>query len=334
MKKCLCVCLLCCLLCLWGCVPQTDTPFVDPLRPTPTPAVTAEPEPGADMPDERESGADTSDEPEPGADVPNEQQSGADAPNEQQPGAGASDERESGADTPDEQQSGADRPADSAQADPAFADLAPTVHMSFAELVGDNGVYEEPDQWPEAGTYRLVVDVTHQVVLAYAADETGAYTVPVRYMICSTGAKGTSSPIGTFHMGEHRVRFGKFVHDNVFGQYWSNITGRIYFHSLLYTKQDASTYTKTSYNKLGSRASHGCIRLLAPDARWIWYHAGPGTEVEIRQGSRDDEETAAIRAQLTRPPLPAQRPSLTPGGVPDTDNWQISDLIPTNEASQ
>ena len=46
------------------------------------------------------------------------------------------------------------------------------------------------------------------------------------------------------------------------------------------------------------------------NARWIWYHAGPGTEVEIRKGDPHDEETARIRQQLTRPPLPAERPEL------------------------
>ncbi len=208
-----------------------------------------------------------------------------------------------------------------------FSDLAPTTRMSFEELVGDNGVYDDVTRWPEKDAYRVVVDLCHQVVIAYEKGETGEYTVPVRYMVCSSGKRSTPSPSGTFEIGTHRVRFGKFVHDGVFGQYWTQITGRIYFHSLLYSQRSAKTYTKNSYTALGSAASHGCIRLLVPDARWIYYHIAPGAQVEIRKGSEDDTETAAIKERLTRAALPETRPDLKAGEVPSTDNWSIAELL-------
>ena len=204
--------------------------------------------------------------------------------------------------------------------------LAPTTSMTFEELVGDNGVYESPGAYPVPGTFRMIIDIYHQVVMVYRRDNTGAYTVPVRFMVCSTGAIKTPTPRGTFSSGSHKVRFGLFVNDGVYGQYWTQISGKIYFHSLLYTKKDAKYYT-TSYSKLGQRASHGCVRLLVPDARWIYYHIAPGTEVVIRRGSKDDLETAFIKKNLTRPKRPTNRPKLTPGDIPSTDNWSIATYL-------
>ena len=204
-----------------------------------------------------------------------------------------------------------------------FAFLAPTVNMSFEELVGDNGIYDDIAAYPEPDTYKLIVDLAHQVVLVYKKDESGEFTVPVRYMICSSGKKGNA--VGTFEMGEHRVRFGKFVNDGVYGQYWSNIYGRIYFHTILYSKRSAGTYT-SSYKHLGKKASHGCIRLTVPDARWIFYNAAPGSVCEIRAGSKDDLETAAIKEKLILAEYPKKRVKLVKGEIPDTDNWSIDEL--------
>ena len=167
-------------------------------------------------------------------------------------------------------------------------------------------------------------DLAHQLVIAYEKDDAGEYTVPVRYMICSSGKYGNIT--GVWEMGEHRVRFGEFVNDNCYGQYWSNIHGRIYFHSLLYSERNAQTYTKTSYNNLGTKASHGCIRLTVPDARWIYYHCAIGTEVEIRDGSKDDAELNAIREKMVLPEQPDSRPKLVRGEIPWTDNWTIEEL--------
>ena len=208
-----------------------------------------------------------------------------------------------------------------------FSKLAPTTAMSFDELVGDNGIYEEPAAYPPPDTFRIVIDVRYQVVLVYTRGKSGEYDVPVRYMICSTGATDTPTPRGAFSSGDHKVRFGLFVNNGVYGQYWTQITNRIYFHSILYTKRDAGSYTKTSYNALGRRVSHGCVRLLVPDARWIYYNIAPGTTIEIRRGDKGDFETAAIREQFIRPTVPEVRRSLTPGDIPNTDNWSIDTYL-------
>ena len=116
----------------------------------------------------------------------------------------------------------------------AFAKLAPTVHMSFEELVmSDDGTRNRyPEGYPAAGTYQIIVDLKHQVTLVFTQDAKGEYTIPVRYMLCSTG-KNDCTPKGTFHMDKYHVRFSQFVRDKTYGQYWTQIRGAIYFHCIL-----------------------------------------------------------------------------------------------------
>jgi len=219
---------------------------------------------------------------------------------------------------------------------PAFSTLAPTVNMTFEELAGDDGLRDHPKGYPAPDTYYIIVDIRHQVVMVYTKDENGEYTLPVRYMLCSTGL-GNSTPKGVFEMGAYRVRFSKFVRDGRYGQYWSQIRKAIYFHTFLYSERDASTYIEETYLDLGNKASHGCVRLTVPDARWIWYNIGYGTKCEIREGSDDDTATAMIREQLVLAKPPAERVQLTPGEMPSTDNWSIEDVnieIPYVQGSQ
>lgn len=205
-----------------------------------------------------------------------------------------------------------------------FSHYAPTVAMEFRELVGDDKRYEMPAGYPAPDTYYTIVDKTHQVVMVYGKDENGAYTVPVRYMLCSTGKR---TPVGKFKMKRYRVRFGYFQNDKTYGQYWSLINGRIYFHSMLYRERnEESTYIKETYDLLGTPASHGCIRLTVPDARFIYYHLAYGAEVEIREGDSNDLQTKSIRENLILPQSPTAQADFS--GIPfkNTDCWNIDDV--------
>ncbi len=221
-----------------------------------------------------------------------------------------------------------------------FSYYAPTVNMSFEELVGSLDDFNEADPmnettfrmplgYPSPDTYRVIVDLYWQVVMVYSKDpETGEYTVPVRYMLCSTGSSGVGNEtrIGTFKMEKTRVRFGKFASSPESAQYWSLIFSKTYFHSTLYNKRrDLTSIQKLSYQSLGKKASHGCIRLTVPDARWIFYNICYDTEVEIRKGSKNDEATKAIREQLHIAEW-KDNANITVANTPYTDNWQIDDI--------
>lgn len=216
-----------------------------------------------------------------------------------------------------------------------FSYYAPTVNMTFEELVGStDDVNEEArdllaDGYPDPDTYYIIVDIYWQVVMVYkkGADGKPDYDQPVRYMICSTGDPqvGSETARGVFEMKKPRVRFGQFLSGET-AQYWTLIRSRTYFHSVLYTKdKDISSYDVESYNNLGSKASHACIRLTVPDARWIFYNIGYGTICEIRDGSKSDAATQLIRSQLILPPAKTGL-SLKAGQTPWTDNWTIEDV--------
>ena len=72
--------------------------------------------------------------------------------------------------------------------------------------------------------------------------------------------------------------FKKF---NCWAQYGYRIDGPILFHSVLYSEKDESTLRKGSVYALGSRASHGCIRLKVEDAKWIYNNCPAGTTVVV-----------------------------------------------------
>ena len=222
-----------------------------------------------------------------------------------------------------------------------FSYYCPTVNMSFEELVGSLPDFDEsnpqstakfimPKGYPNPDTYRIVVDLYWQIVAVYSKDpDTGEYTVPVRYMTCASGdpRKYHETQTGTFQMKPTKVRFGNFKTGET-AQYWSLIRSRTYFHSTIYSKhRDLSSVDKASYEAVtsGTKASHACIRLLVPDARWIYYNICYDTTCEIRKGSKDDAEMAAIREQMHFAAW-KDNADLSTANTPYTDNWTIEDV--------
>ena len=68
---------------------------------------------------------------------------------------------------------------------------------------------------------------------------------------------------------------------SVYGQYCSRITGGVLFHSVFYSTTNPGTLAYNSYNRLGTTASHGCVRLNVADAKWIYDNCPSGTLVNI-----------------------------------------------------
>ena len=130
--------------------------------------------------------------------------------------------------------------------------------------------------------YVLKVSVADQRVYAYAPDANGEYTELVRTMKCSTGRKGTPTPTGTFQDGTGPgARWHYFKKFDCWAQYAYYIQGDIMFHSVLYGQKEGRV-TRSSVNHLGSRASHGCVRLSVEDAKWIWSNCPQNTKVIIK----------------------------------------------------
>ncbi|MCR5848491.1 MAG: L,D-transpeptidase [Lachnospiraceae bacterium] len=125
-------------------------------------------------------------------------------------------------------------------------------------------------------TYLVRINKAACTVTVYSKDEIGNYTVPCRAMVCSSG---NATPLGTYKMGGS-ARWLLFDEGTV-GQYARRITGHIWFHSVMYSKRSPDTLLWGEYNKLGTVCSHGCIRLTAEDAKWIYDYCEAGTYIEI-----------------------------------------------------
>ena len=148
----------------------------------------------------------------------------------------------------------------------------------------------------DPGRYFVQVDETNQVVTVFEKDAYGRHTIIARQMICSTGKRSTPSPNGTYEMGSKRIRFGFFVNHNCYGQYWSQITRNIYFHSVLYSERNTKALIKSSFDDLGKAVSHGCVRLMPQDAKWIYQNIPEGTRVDFTHKIKKNAElTKALK---------------------------------------
>ena len=125
--------------------------------------------------------------------------------------------------------------------------------------------------------YHIKVNYGANVVTVYKKDNFGKYTVPVKAMVCSTGKATPTS--GTYKMS-NKYRWHQ-LNGGVYGQYCSRITGHILFHSVPYKTNSPDTLKYVAYDKLGTKASAGCIRLTVADAYWIYANCASGTYVEF-----------------------------------------------------
>ena len=124
--------------------------------------------------------------------------------------------------------------------------------------------------------YSIRINRAANTVTVYLMDENNEYSIPIKAMVCSTG---TATPLGQYSLGtKYRWRplFG-----GVYGQYACRIVGNILFHSVPYFSPNMNDLEYLEYNKLGTKASMGCIRLCVADEKWIYHNCPIGTPVEL-----------------------------------------------------
>ena len=144
----------------------------------------------------------------------------------------------------------------------------------------------------ENGERMLVVYIGTQSVVAYLAKD-GEW-IQERIMICSTGRNKELTPRGTFAIVRQYLykKMGEVDGENVYSQYASRITGSYLFHSVPIggKKRYSQEYGKKQmfvkyYERLGSFASGGCVRLRCIDAYWIYMNCPVGTAILITDDS-------------------------------------------------
>lgn len=183
--------------------------------------------------------------------------------------------------------------------------------LFFDPSVVDASATPRPSPSPSPVPYRIGVDVTNQVTTVYGLDEDGNYTRVERRMICTTGTERDPTPLGTFTLNGETARWCYFDKWDTHAQYWTRITSSEAFHSVIYSEPEEMKLATSSYYTLGKRGSHGCVRLLVADARWIYKNCGKGTEVEIYEGALDPELTESLK------PAPLDRSVMLPQSTPE-----------------
>ena len=169
------------------------------------------------------------------------------------------------------------------------------------EAVQEEQPQEEPQEEPKVETpkveeppkevtpktenknpYYIKINYTQNVVTIYGKDDKGNYTKPIKAMVCSTGSATPTS--GTYKMS-YKYRW-LALYGGVYGQYCTRIVGHILFHSVPYLENgNQGSLEYWEYDKLGTSASAGCIRLTVQDAKWIYDNCKSGTEVEFYSDS-------------------------------------------------
>jgi ABC-type nickel/cobalt efflux system permease component RcnA len=109
--------------------------------------------------------------------------------------------------------------------------------------------------------------------------------VAVREMLCSTGIPGTddATPAGDYVLNESGTKRGKWFYSAKYGEgakYWVGFIGGTYlFHSVPMDKN--GVIIESEAKKLGTPASHGCVRLSLENAKWLYETVPDGAKVRI-----------------------------------------------------
>lgn len=149
--------------------------------------------------------------------------------------------------------------------------------MLFGVLMGVGAAKTDASA---ASDYLVKINKQANCVTIYRKNAAGTYK-PVKALICSTGY---ATKLGTYSLGE-KMRW-HVLDGPCYGQYCTRIYGGVLFHSVWYSGQNnPATLSVSSYNKLGTTASHGCVRLTVAGAKWIYDNVPSGTKVVIYSSS-------------------------------------------------
>lgn len=102
-----------------------------------------------------------------------------------------------------------------------------------------------------------------------------SYTPLGSYSICTNG---TAAKYSLKPMGEPDG-------STVYARWASHVVGNVYFHAIAVGSQSHYALNPVTYNKLGSAASAGCIRMTVADAKWLYDYVPVGSSVKIEKGN-------------------------------------------------
>ena len=129
--------------------------------------------------------------------------------------------------------------------------------------------------------YYIRINRTANVLTVYKNDN--GNLIPINAFVCSTGAY--TPPCNKYPRTQYKLSGNKWewrkMQGGVYAQYATQVVGNILMHSVPYFQKDPSTLEYLQYDRLGTSASAGCIRLTVRDAKWIYENISSNTIVEF-----------------------------------------------------
>ena len=126
--------------------------------------------------------------------------------------------------------------------------------------------------------YQIHLLRNHNVIIVYGLDSNGEYTKIINVFTCATGYYNETE-LGEFEIGL-KMRWGSLMAD-LYGQFSCQFNYNQLFHSVPYRSMEQNNIEWEEYEKLGTFASSGCVRLATIDAKWIYDHCASGTKVFV-----------------------------------------------------
>lgn len=138
--------------------------------------------------------------------------------------------------------------------------------------------YKVPDdvEFP----YYIMVNRAANCVTVYGIDDDGKYSIPVKAFAASCGREGEETITGDGYTTTDKYVWRLMV-DGTYGHYAFRIDGGYLFHSVPYLTASNDSLETEEYNKLGSFASLGCVRMCVRDVYWLYDNCPAGTKVDI-----------------------------------------------------
>lgn len=128
------------------------------------------------------------------------------------------------------------------------------------------------DKFDFTSKYGIAVSIDKQKVYVYENNKL------IKSMLCATGVEGSDTPTGRFKI-ETRAKWFFSQEYQEGGKYYLQFMGDFLFHSVPCDRN--KNVIPEEENKLGFKASHGCIRLSMDDSKWLYYTVPNQTDVVI-----------------------------------------------------
>ena len=139
-------------------------------------------------------------------------------------------------------------------------------------------------------SYKIDVDLTNQICTVYGVYDNKS-TKALMSEFVSTARKGKTTPTGNFKISsasggrKAKLRTAKMSSGKAYAEFLCRFHGGKCMHTVPYKKRQTTGHVnKTEFNKLGSPASAGCVRMPWKLAHYIYERCPVGTPVRVFKG--------------------------------------------------